>query len=173
MAWNLGPIIPIKVILKKTELLDNSNDNCIHHIASGGYYGFCFVTLPSQCVERFHCCCSNEKNIIARLVKFVGYIHNHKILPGNSFGLILKNTMAAMGIFSTFSKEFCWPSRTKGIIARDLKFAGHLHHYKILTWNIFGLIFASRWLPQAFLCQSWKVLISPLLLILEVCEANL
>ena len=32
-----------------------------------------------------------------------------------------------------FSKEFCWPSRTKGIIGRDLKFTGYVHHYKILT----------------------------------------
>ena len=27
---------------------------CIHRIASGGYYGFDFVTPPPQCVERFH-----------------------------------------------------------------------------------------------------------------------
>ena len=37
------------------------------------------------------------------------------------------------GCFSTFSKDFCWPSRTKGIIGRDLKFAGYVPHYKILT----------------------------------------
>ena len=29
-------------------------------------------------------------NIIATFLKFTGYIHNHKILPGNIFGLILK-----------------------------------------------------------------------------------
>ena len=113
---------------------------CIHQIASGGYYGFCFVT-PPQCVERFHHYRSNEKNIIASLLKFAGYIHNHKILPGNIFGLILKNKMAARGVFfSTFSKDFCWPSRAKGIIARDVKFAGYIPHYKILTGSIFGLI---------------------------------
>ena len=63
---------------------------CIHRIASGGYYGFDFVTPtpPPQCVERFHCYRSNEKNI-----------HSHKILPGNIFGLILKNKMAATGVF--------------------------------------------------------------------------
>ena len=83
---------------------------------SGGYYGFHFVT--PQCVERFHRYCSNEKNIIASLVKFAGYIHNHKMLPGNIFGLILKNKMAATGIFSTFSKDFWWPSRANGIIGR-------------------------------------------------------
>ena len=79
------------------------------------------------------CYRSNEKNIIAILLKFAGYIHNHKILPGNIFGLILKkNKMAA--------KDFCWPSKAKGIIGRDLKFAEYVLHYKIFTGNIFGLI---------------------------------
>ena len=63
-------------------------------------YGFDFVTTtPPQCVERFHRSRSNEKNIIASLLKFAGYIHSHKILPGNIFGLILKNKMAATGVF--------------------------------------------------------------------------
>ena len=58
--------------------------------------GFHFVTLTppptplTQCVERFHHNHSNEKNIIARLLKYAGYIHNHKILPGDIFGLMLK-----------------------------------------------------------------------------------
>ena len=99
--------------------------------------------LP-QCVERFHCYRSNEKKIIASLLKFAGYIHNHKVSPGNIFGLILKNKMAAMGVFSTFSKDFCWPSRAKGIIGRDLKFTGYVPHYKILTGNIFGLILKNK-----------------------------
>ena len=69
---------------------------CIHRIASGGYYGFDFVTLPLlQCVERFHRYRSNKKNIIASLLKFAGYIRNYKMLPGNIFGLILKNKMAS------------------------------------------------------------------------------
>ena len=75
---------------------------CIHQIASGGYYGFDFVMPtppPPQCVERFQRYRSNEKNIIASLLKFAGYIHSHKILPGNIFGLILKNKMAATGVF--------------------------------------------------------------------------
>ena len=80
------------------------NSYCIHRIASGGYYGFDFVTPmppppPPQCVERFHRYRSNEKNIIASLLKIAGYIHNHKILSGNIFGLILKNKMAATGVF--------------------------------------------------------------------------
>ena len=33
----------------------------------------------------------------------------------------------------TFSKDFCWPSRAKGIIDRDLKFTEYVPHYKILT----------------------------------------
>ena len=45
---------------------------------------------------------------------------------------------------STFSKEFCWPSRTKGIIGRDLKFTGYVHYYKILTENFFGLILKNK-----------------------------
>ena len=77
------------------------------------------------------------KNIIASLLKFAGYTHNHKILPGNIFGLILKYKMTATGIFSTFSKDFWWPSRAKG--GRDLKFAGYVHYYKILT----GMFLAS------------------------------
>ena len=93
-----------------------------------------------QHAERFHHYRSNEKNIVASLLKFAGYIHNHKILPGNIFSLILKNKMATTGGFWTFSKDFCWPSRAKGIIGRDLKFAGYVPHYEILTGNIFGLI---------------------------------
>ena len=69
-----------------------------------------------MCRERFHHYCSDEKNIIASFLKFAVYINNHKMLSGNIFGLILRNKMAATGVF----------------------------------------------------CQSWKVLISPVLLILEV-----
>ena len=96
-----------------------------------------------QCVERFHHYRSNEKNI-ASLLKFAGYINNHKLLPGNIFGLILKNKMAARDVYSTLKKDFCWPSRAKGIIGRDLKFAGYVPHYKILTGNIFGLILKNK-----------------------------
>ena len=52
--------------------------------------------------------------------------------------------MAATGIFLTFSKDFCWPSRAKGIIGRDLRFTGHVSNYKILTGNIFGLILKNK-----------------------------
>ena len=96
---------------------------------SVGYYGFRFVK-PMQCVERFHCCHCNEKNIIASLLKL--------------------NKMAAIGIFFTFSK-FCWPSRAKGIIGKDLKFAGYVPHYKILIGNIFGLILKNKMAASAFL----------------------
>ena len=72
------------------------------------------------------------------------------MLPGNIFGLILKNKMAATVVFSTFSKDFWWPSRAKGIIGRDLKFAGYVPHYKILTGNIFGLILKNKMAATGF-----------------------
>ena len=101
-----------------------------------------YFTLFHQ--GRFVFVSKNILLVIASLLKFTGYIHNHKILPGNNFGLILKNKMATMGVFSTFSKDFWWPSRAKGIIGRDLKFAGYVPHYKILTGNIFGLILKNK-----------------------------
>ena len=66
------------------------------------------------------------------------------MLPGNIFGLILKNKMAARDIYSTLNKDFCWPPRAKGFIGRDLKFAGYVPHYKILTCNIFALILKNK-----------------------------
>ena len=66
------------------------------------------------------------------------------MLPGNIFGLILKNKMAATGFFSTFSKGFCGPSRAKGVIGRDHEFSGYVLHYKILNRNIFGLILKNK-----------------------------
>ena len=49
-----------------------------------------------------------------------------------------------MAVFSTFSKDFWSPSKAKDIIDRDLKFAGYVPHYKILTGNIFGLILKNK-----------------------------
>ena len=66
------------------------------------------------------------------------------MLPGNIFGFILKNNMAARDIYSTLNKDFCWPSRAKGIIGRDLKFAGYVPQYKVLTGNIFYLILKNK-----------------------------
>ena len=66
------------------------------------------------------------------------------MLSGNIFGLILKNKMAARDVYSTLNKDFCWPSRAKGIIGRDLKFAGYVPQYKILTGNIFYLDFEKQ-----------------------------
>ena len=37
-----------------------------------------------------------------------------------------------------------FPLTAKGIIGRDLKFAGYVPHYKILTGNIFGLILKNK-----------------------------
>ena len=52
--------------------------------------------------------------------------------------------MAARDVYSTLRKDFCWPSRAKGIIGRDLKFAGYVPHYKMLTGYIFGLILKNQ-----------------------------
>ena len=60
------------------------------------------------------------------------------------FGLILKNKMAATDVYSTLNKDFCWPPRAKGIIGRDLKLAGYVPHYKILTGNIVGIILKNK-----------------------------
>ena len=87
---------------------------------------------------------SRTKGIKGRDLKFAGCVPHYKILTGNIFGLILKNKMATMGNFLTFSKDIWWPSRTKGIKGRDLKFAGCVPHYKILTGNIFGLILKNK-----------------------------
>ena len=32
----------------------------------------------------------------------------------------------------------------RAFVGRDLKFAGYVHHYKILTKNIFGLILKNK-----------------------------
>ena len=71
----------------------------------------------------------------------------------NIFGLILKNKMADRH-FSTFRKVFCWPCGTKGIIGRDLKFAGYVHHDKILTKNISGLILKNKMAAMGVSFQS-------------------
>ena len=52
--------------------------------------------------------------------------------------------MAARDVYSTLSKDFCWPSRAKDIIGRDLKFARYVPHYKILSGYIFGLILKNK-----------------------------
>ena len=128
-------------------------------IVSTGCYGFRFVTPTPptpQCVERFRRYRSNKKIIIASLLKFAGYINNHNILPGNIFGLILKNKMAARDVYSTLSKDFCWPSRAKGIIGGDFKFAGFVPHYKILIVYIFGLILKNKMAAMAISLSVMK-----------------
>ena len=85
-----------------SRLTTRSNISII--VSTGGYYGFRFIT--PQCVEGFHHYRSNEKNnTIASFLKFTGYIHNHKILPGNIFGPILKNKMAATGVSLSIMKS--------------------------------------------------------------------
>ena len=46
-----------------------------------------------------------KKNIIASFLKFAVYINNHKMLSGNIFGLILRNNMAATGVFLSVMKS--------------------------------------------------------------------
>ena len=96
-----------------------------------------------------------KKNIIATLLKFTGYIHNHKILTRSIFGLILKNKMAATFFF--------------------FKFAGYVPHYKILTEKIFGLILKNKMAATGVSLSVMKsayisLIIGPRGL---VCQANL
>ena len=48
---------------------------------------------------------SRAKGIIGTDLKFTGYVHQYKFLTGNSFVLILKNKMAAMGISLAIMKS--------------------------------------------------------------------
>ena len=80
--------------------------------------------------------------------------------------------MAATAVFSTFSKDFCWPSRATGIIGRDLKFAGYAPHYKILTGNIFGLILKNKIATTGISLSVMKSSYNMLLLVLEVCNVK-
>ena len=128
-----------------------------HKILPGNIFGLILknkmaATAVFSTLSKDFCWPSRAKGIIGNLLKFAGYIHNHKILPGNIFGLILKNEMAATAVFSTLSKDFCWPSRAKGIIGRDLKFTAYVPHYKILTGNIFGLIWKNKMVATAHGC---------------------
>ena len=52
--------------------------------------------------------------------------------------------MPGRDVYSTLNKDFCWPPRAKGIVGGDLKFAGYVPHYNILTGNIFGLILKNK-----------------------------
>ena len=42
-------------------------------------------------------------------LKFAGYIHHHKILPGNLFGLIWESKMVATGLFRLSARSFVGP----------------------------------------------------------------
>ena len=48
---------------------------------------------------------TRAKGIIGRDLKFTGYVPHYKILTGNSFGLILKNNMAATGVSLSVMKS--------------------------------------------------------------------
>ena len=44
--------------------------------------------------------------------------------------------------------------QSKGCYSRDLKFAGYVHHYKILTGNIFGLILKNKMAARGVSLES-------------------
>ena len=92
------------------------------------------------------------------------------MLPGNIFGLILKNKMAARDVYSILNKDFCWPFRAKGIIGRDLKFTGYVPHYKILTGIIFGLILKNKMVTTGVSLSVMKSAV--FILELELLESN-
>ena len=53
--------------------------------------------------------------------------------------------MAARDVYATLKRTFVGPLEQRVfIISRDLKFAGYVPHYKILTGNIFGLILKNK-----------------------------
>ena len=45
---------------------------------------------------------SRAKGILGRVLKFVVYVHPYESMPGNIFGLIVKNIMVATGVFSMY-----------------------------------------------------------------------
>ena len=68
----------------------------------------CYDNATDAVYRDFTIAALTKKKIIARL-KFAGYIHNHKILPGNIFGLILKNKMAAIAVsLSVLKNVYIW-----------------------------------------------------------------
>ena len=95
----------------------------MHTVTSGGYYGICFI-------ERFHRYRSKKilELAFSNMQDIFIYFWPHFEKPDGRHRR-----------FSTFSKDIWWPSRTKGIIGRDLKFTGYVPH-KIFTGNIFGLM---------------------------------
>ena len=76
--------------------------------------------------------------------------------------------MAARDVYSTLNKDFCWPSRARGIIGRYLKFAVYIPHYKISTGNIFGLILKNKMATTGVSLSVMKSAYISLFLVLEV-----
>ena len=79
---------------------------------------------------------------------------------GNIFVLILKKKMAITGVFRLFSREFCWPSRTKGITVKRCQICRISSSLQNLGWKYFWSHFEkTRWLPQGFLWHHEKCLL--------------
>ena len=75
---------------------------------------------------RVHTSTMAHNNKYAKIWIILSTGHRYKIFSGNIYGLILINKMAAMSVFRLSARSFVTPSRAKGIIGRDLKFAGYM-----------------------------------------------
>ena len=71
-----------------------------HFEKQDGRHGCFFFTFSKEIFVG-----TRAKGIIGRDLKFVGYVPHDKILTGNIFSLILKNKMAAMGVFLSVMKN--------------------------------------------------------------------
>ena len=107
--------------------------------------------LPWQCVDIFQLP-SRGYCIIGRVVKFAGYVHQHKSLSGNIFGLILKNKMAAKAIGCDQGVLLHYSCTVKGITDKVLKFALYTHHYKSLPF-LYVPLYVSPVLDQ----RAWDI----------------
>ena len=74
-----------RVETKEAQSIPSPEGKLLHEYFSE-CYGFRFVTLPApqlaspqQCVERFKHSHLNEKNIIAKLLTFAGYVHHYLV----------------------------------------------------------------------------------------------
>ena len=98
---------------------------------------------------------SRVKGIISRVRKFAD-VHYYKSVPGSSFGLILKNNMAAVGISLMISQDFYtfWGffSSMEGCMSLWL-FSINIYissiAYRYLTLSLASFS-KTRWLPLVF-----------------------
>ena len=103
---------------------------------------------------------SRPKDIIGRDLRFAGYVPHYKILTGNIFGLILKNTMAATVMKSAYISLIIGP---RGLVCQSILL-------EIMGWK--SLMWSDLTLDPSFKVKrgepNLKVLVTSLLLVLEV-----